>query len=801
MKLNLHPQDLSQITGGVWSTPPVSGRVDHLIIDSRRSFDPENTIFLAIKGKKSDGHHFIGDLYKKGVRWFIVTKDLVGSFPEAHFLIVEDAIEALQKIAEKHRKKFNYPVVGITGSNGKTIAKEWIYDLVKTDFNVIRSPKSYNSQLGVPLSVLEMTKEHNLALFEAGISKPGEMEKLQKIIDPDIGVFTHPGTAHIENFKGRDHLYSEKSLLFSSCKTVIVPKELESFVKGSRNIIYWNENSDNHHSELKDDKLHLQFKDHDYFFKLVQQDKATLENTLAAVHTAIILGAHKENIAQNAEKLEMPALRLEVIDGLNHCQLINDTYNNDFSGLQSAVDFHRQQMYKSHILILSELGGSTRKKDEQKKLVHWINRQEYLDEILLVGTSFNEILDVINHKKKSVVANVKELLSLHKDWKNASILIKGSREHQLEKFTFSYSATPHEALLTINLEAIRNNLNYFKGLINEDVKVMAMVKASAYGGGIEKMGSFLENERIDALGVAYANEGVQLRDSGVNVPIMVLNPSPSEYNLMVKNNLEPAIGSLYRLDRFIKALIIEGVQNYPVHIELESGMHRLGMTENELEELVNVLKSQPEVKVASTFSHLSASDDPDENQFTKTQIDSFNKMAHQLAEQISYSFPKHICNSQGVLRFKEAHFDMVRLGIGLYGYGNKALEPAFSMFASVSQIKHILPGDSVSYGRTFKADQEMQIAVISIGYADGLRKALSNGKWCFLWKGKQLPIIGQICMDMCMVDVTGCNIEEGESVQVFGPGNQLEEMAKVLNTIPYEILTGISNRIMRVYES
>lgn len=802
MRLNIPSENLPDLTQGTWLQNESSGTIHQVIVDSRRYFNPSQTLFIALQGRNTNGEKFISELYNKGIRFFIVQEfESPERFPEASFLKVENSIEALQKLAAHHRSKFLFPVVAITGSNGKTIVKEWLYQVLKNEFNVVRSPKSYNSQIGVPLSVLEMTEKNDLAIFEAGISHPGEMEKLEKVIRPDVGVFTHLGTAHKENFPSLKGVYKEKSTLFKSAKTVVAPKEFVNVVETPlNNVIDWEKEGKRFSFQVKNELLLITFNNEELSFNIPFRDEASINNLCNVIFTALHFNIDRKELAKSISELEMPALRLEVLEGVRGCKIINDTYNNDFSGLEMALTFQQQQKgFDYCVLILSEMEELLTNGDTTNHLIQFLEQQHHLNEIILIGTVFSDI--ELHQPKTTHFDSVDEFLKNKPDFKNASILVKGARKHKLERISFVYTLFPHESVLNINLEAIKENYLYFKSKLLPEVKVMVMVKASAYGGGMKEIASFLKSLNIDYLGVAYTNEGVDLRNAGIELPIMVLNPSPREFSTLIEHQLEPALGSHRKLDEFIRSLIIQDKENYPIHLEVETGMNRLGVQNEELNEVLSLIQSQPEVALKSVFSHLAVAEDLEQIDFTLQQIDKFNLLSETVSETIAYPFMKHICNSMGVLNYPKAHFNMVRLGLGLYGYGHTSLQPAFSMFAVVSQIKTIQKGESVSYGRTFVAKEEMRLGIISVGYADGLNKALSNANWSFIVNGLKVPVVGQICMDMCMVNLNGVQVEEGDKVQVFGPGNSLEEMSKVLNTIPYEILTRISGRILRIYET
>jgi alanine racemase len=729
--------------------------VHSIIIDSRSPKIGLNTLFVALKGNKTNGHDYCKSFIGNNGQLLLVSEEQ--KLPNVNQIIVENTLVALQKIAEYHRQQFHIPVIGITGSNGKTTVKEWLFHALKKDFNICRSPKSYNSQIGVALSVLELNTSHTLGVFEAGISQPGEMEKLESIIKPTIGIFTGIGDAHQQNFKSIRDKKTEKFKLFKSVSKLI-----------------------KNESNLAD--LNIPF-----------TDLASKQNANLVYTCGLELGLKELSLKESLINLPTISMRMERMEGKNGNVIINDAYTLDEKSLEIGINYlNTNSGTKDKVLIIAPHENS----HFSNEIVALLNSlTDFI--IVLIGTS-NSYVKNITFKYKSV----DDYLENQKEFKNSILLITGSRASQLEKIIPSLIAKKHITKLNIDLSVIRNNLNHYRSLLDTKTMILAMVKAQSYGGGIVEMAEFLQTEKINYFGVAYADEGIILRENNIEIPILVMNPELEAFDDIIDNNLEPSIYGLELLDQFIAALIRRNIKSFPIHLKLDTGMNRLGFVEQEIDELIAQLNTQPEVYVKSIFSHLSVADVTSESEFTNHQIEQFKNLSKRLKDGLNYSFIEHIANSTAIINYSDSHFDMVRLGIGMYGliedFSNE-LESVLSFQSQISQLKYISKNDSVGYGRTFKAKSDTTVAIIPVGYADGLRRALGEKKWSFLINDQLAPIIGNVCMDMCMVDVTNIDCKPGDTVEIFGPKNTVFKMAEVLNTIPYEIISSISNRVHRVY--
>lgn len=804
---------------------PQTQSVEHLLVDSRKLFVPENTLFVAIKGKNHDGHRFIEEVYGKGVRNFIVENEKpLSKFLEQgiNFVVVKNSVKALQKIVARHRLQFKYPVMAITGSNGKTIVKEWLTQLLSEDFNIVKSPKSYNSQIGVPLSVWQMRTDHNLGIFEAGISQPKEMQNLQNIIQPNIGVFTNLGSAHNEGFKSMEEKLEEKLLLFQYCPILYLhepvflqyPKIIEKFKQKSpaTKVIFWN-------YAISQQKTPISF--HKTPEKvlakinpdLVQfQDEAYLQNLAIC---SIITHCHfKVSLAETLRRVNLlkpVSMRLELKQGLHQTYLIDDSYNNDLAGLQIALDFlANQQQKEAKVVILSDI----------------------LESDLAGKKLYTQVAQLLNGKKIGFFIGIGEKLSQHKELfkdiplkafykdtedflnrgyfeqlKNCVILVKGARKFAFEKIIQKLEYKAHRTVLEINLDALVHNLNFYRNRLKASTKIMAMVKAFAYGSGSIEVANLLQFHRVSYLAVAYTDEGVELRKNGIYLPIMVMNPAEESFPLLLEHHLEPAIYSFDILQKLISFCLSEQFATLKIHIEFDTGMRRLGFEEKQISLLAELLKENQFLKVASVMSHLAAADEPQHDAFSLEQIKNFEKICKSFEKKLGYAFLKHILNSSGIVRFPQHQLDMVRLGIGLYGVeaGGKhqdQLQPISRLKTIISQIKHLENGETIGYGRRGKAHSKMSIGIIAIGYADGLSRAFSNGVGKVKVRDKIVPIVGSICMDMAMIDLTNVpEAEIGDEVIIFDEQLTIQSLADAIGTIPYEILTNVSQRVKRVFYS
>jgi len=786
-----------------------------LLTDSRKLTDTEMALFFALKARR-DGHSYISEVYKQGVRNFVISDPdfVINQYPDANFFLVADSLVALQVLTAAHRAKFEYPVIGITGSNGKTIVKEWLYQLLSPEKNIVRSPKSFNSQIGVPVSVWEMNEQYDLAIFEAGISKVGEMKNLANIIKPSIGILTNIGEAHQLGFESVDEKIGEKLNLFDLTDLFIYSKKYIHSIKGEvpgKNKFTWsfNEKADLQiiHIEVLDadfQVLHARYLGKDIQAVIPFKDQASVENAVICWATMLAMGYEPEEISQRLEKLVPIRMRLELKNGINNCSIIDDSYSLDLSSLAIALDFLKQQnQHSRRTLILSDIPGFDSELDYEKVRHLLTNRS--VDRLIAVGENicksvsdfpfelelFKSTEDLINH-----FSSLK--------FQNETILLKGARAFGFENISQLLTQKVHETVLEINLNALEHNLNYYKSEIGPDTKIMAMVKAFSYGSGSFEIANLLEFNKVDYLAVAYADEGVALRKAGTSLPIMVMSPDAMAFDTIIHHELEPEIYSLRVLQEFEEVLKSKNLKNYPVHIKLDTGMHRLGFMPEELDELLSFINRNKLMHVHSVFSHLVASENPEHDDFTSHQINLFIKLSDKVREVLGYSFIRHLANSSAISRWPYARFDMVRLGIGLYGidtsFGNQSpLQSVTSLKTSISQIKKIPAGDTVGYSREGKMPDGGTIATVKIGYADGYNRMLGNGKGKMLVKGKIVPTIGKICMDMCMIDITGINAEEGDEVIVINEVIRVQDIAKQLNTIPYEVLTGISQRVKRIY--
>lgn len=804
--------------------------VNELLLDSRKLIHPAQTLFFALGGQKLDGHNYIEELYKKGVRNFVVTKEQnTEVFPDANFVLVKDTIAALQKLAGNHRSKFSLPVIGITGSNGKTIVKEWLYQLLHEDYNIVRNPKSYNSQVGVPLSLWLINNENTLGIFEAGISEPDEMQKLEKIIRPTIGVLTNVGEAHNEGFLNIKHKTKEKLTLFSKCDVLIYSKdypdinqslgEINSFRDEPVKVMSWSMSGEADVQVTsvmqKDNRsfIHCLYQNKELDFDIPFADKASVENAIHCACVMLYLGKDFSVIRERMKHLTGIQMRLEMRDAINNSSLINDTYNSDIGSLKIAIDFLKQQnQHPKKTVILSDILQSGRGEIDLYSEVAALLEESKVHRLIGIGTSLNrqkklfeknELLQVETYEGTDDF--LKQLDS--STFNNEVILLKGARKFRFEVIGKFLEKKAHETVLEINLNALTHNLKVYQSLLKPETKIMAMVKAFSYGSGSFEIANVLQFSRVDYLAVAYADEGVELRKNGITLPIMVMNPEQRSFEAMIHYNLEPEIYSLSLLDRFSEVLTLlrNGEDSkYKIHLELETGMNRLGFTKDEIPELIESIKSNHHFQIASAFSHLAASEDKAYDDFTKEQIKNFETMSKTICDEFDYKILRHILNSNGITRHTKSQFDMVRLGIGLYGIDSSLkiedkLMNVSTLKTTISQIKNVKKGDTVGYGRVGKVSKDKAIATVGIGYADGLSRKLSNKVGRMLVNGKLVPVIGNVCMDMTMLDITGVNAKEGDDVIVFGENPTVEEVAEAAETIAYEMLTGISARVKRVY--
>lgn len=796
--------------------------IQNLLIDSRQLTEPALCVFIALKTGRNDAHQYIYGLCQKGVKTFIVDhipENCIGLKDNVCFLIVPDTLKALQQLAAFHRNEFHIPVIGVTGSNGKTIVKEWLYQLLKSDYVISRSPKSYNSQVGVPLSVWQLNSGHELGIFEAGISEPGEMDLLREIIRPTIGVLTSLGTAHDEGFSDLSQKLKEKLKLFTDSETMIVnalsfKKEHLELLKSHVFLISKSPNGTLEIVKTENLFTHTHVKARyqsiEISIDIPFTDSASVDNAITCWAVMLHLNIPDPEIEKRMLLLQAIAMRLELKLGNNNCVLINDFYNSDINALEIALHHQKQQNRGGKkVVILSDIEQSGKQSSELYGYVSRLVTQFQIDQMIGIGKEISSQKQLF--KTSSYFFETTESFIIESktnpelQYHNSIILLKGARSFGFEMISKQLQQKSHDTVLEINLNRLVHNLNFYRSQVSKDTKLMCMVKATGYGSGSTEIAFTLQHHHADYLAVAYADEGVELRKAGIHLPVMVMSPEESSYDDMIEYRLEPEIYSFKIAKEFLHALQHKAItQSYPVHIKLDTGMHRLGFEEEQLDELCLLLEKESLLKVKSIFSHLVASDDKSFDEFTNSQISLFEQMASQIENAIGYHTIKHICNSGAITRLKHAHYNMVRLGIGMYGVGfndieKQNLQNISSLKTRISQIKNLLAGDTVGYNRKGVISQPTTIATIPIGYADGFSRRLGNGNYAVFINGKSCNTIGNICMDMCMVDVTDINCQEGDEVIVFETTEQLMALSKAMETIPYEVLTGISSRVKRVY--
>jgi len=800
--------------------------IKYLLTDSRKVINAESSIFFAILGDRRDGHLFIGDLFKLGVRNFVVSNpDYISKYPEANFIELEDTLSGMQLLASSHRQRFSFPIIGITGSNGKTVVKEWLYQLLSPDHNIARSPKSYNSQIGVPLSIWQIQPGNDLGIFEAGISRPGEMERLEGIVKPTDGVFTNIGEAHAENFQSVKEKVIEKIKLFANCDHLIYCKDYSEIHEVVCNTFQSNENiklfkwSKKSKADLQIGRVSksangtsIQGTYNNGFItiKIPFTDDASVENAIHCWSYMLQKGYNNEVISDRMQLLNPVAMRLEMKEGVNNCSIINDSYNSDIESLTIALDFlNQQKQHSKKTVILSDILQSGKDDDALYHQVAELLKEKGISRLIGVGDHIFKESNLFDLEKK-FYKNTQDFLNDYKssDFHDETILVKGARLFGFERISRVMQQKAHETVLEINLNALVQNFNYYRSRLHSDTKVMAMVKALSYGSGSFEIANTLQFHHVDYLAVAYADEGVELRKAGIITPIMVMSPEEQSFDSMVKFDLEPEIYSFRTLQLFSDAVLRQikttEIKKIPVHIKLDTGMHRLGFLEDDINELIVRIKNLKHLQINSVFTHLASSDDPSSDDFTRMQCENFSKMADSICSHFNRKISRHVLNSAGIIRFPEYQFEMVRLGIGLHGIAATPGEQAHMDFVatlktSISQIKTIRAGNTVGYNRSGNISKDTRVATVSIGYADGLDRRLGNGNGWMVVNGVKCSTVGNICMDMCMIDITNAKAVEGDEVIVFGPGHTVLEMAKESQTIPYEILTSISHRVKRVY--
>jgi len=792
-----------------------------LLTDSRSLFFPEESLFFAIKTDRNDGHKYISDLYKRGLRNFVVSDKSYYSdeFNGANFLFVENTLSALQALGSFHRSKFKCPVIAITGSNGKTIVKEWLWQLLRDDVLIERSPRSYNSQIGVPLSVWQMDYNTGLGIFEAGISLPGEMKKLSGIIKPDIGIFTNISSAHQENFISLIQKAEEKSDLFADSRVIVYCKDQPVIDKvlterySDRTLIKWSTIDtevdlyiSRDFESGKDLNISYKWKGTTFALTLPFIDAPSFENAINCLAVMLLRGIDNEQIASRMSRLEPVAMRLEVKEGKHGCVVINDSYNSDINALEMALDFQARRSEGTAMkrtLILSDILQSGKSPQDLYREVSDLLKRKKIDLFIGIGHELSSHSDLFEMPTHFFLKTERLLTSgLLDQLRNQSVLIKGSRAFGFEEISERLALRVHETVLEVNLDALVSNVNYFRTKLNAGTKLIAMVKAAGYGSGSLEVAKTLQTNSCDMLAVAVADEGVELRHGGITMPVLVMNPEFGSFATIFEHKLEPEIYSFKLLEAFIKEAEREGADNYPIHIKLDTGMHRLGFEEKDLDKLIEVLKSQESLKIRSVFSHLAGSDDANLDYYTRSQIEKFEEMSGKIRNAFSHHILRHILNSAGIERFPNYQYDMVRLGIGMYGVSAVdagVIKNVCTLKTTILQIRELEEGQSVGYSRKGMLTRDSRIATIPIGYADGMDRHLGNGKGEVMINGVRARTIGNICMDACMIDITDIKAEEGDEVVIFGDGLPLGEVAEKLGTIPYEILTSVSNRVKRIY--
>ena len=804
-----------------------ASEIGFLLTDSRSLCFPEETLFFALKSCRHDGHDYIPDLYRRGVRNFVVDTlpgNYATEYPDANFLKVLSPLEALQRLAERHRDEFNIPIVGVTGSNGKTIVKEWLYQLLSPQFAVTRSPRSYNSQIGVPLSVWLLSEQSQVGVFEAGISLPGEMLQLRDIIQPTVGVITNIGAAHQENFSSLEEKVEEKLKLFHDAKTIVYPadcKEIADCVARSQYAgekIAWS---------MADRQAPLFIKavekgdtattvtyiynkegaeEHSYRLPFI--DEASVENSITCLAVCLSLGVTPEQIAERMPGIEAVAMRLEVKQGQHGCTLINDSYNSDINSLDIALDFISRRPDhegRRRTLILSDILQSGMTRRQLYSEVSELCSKRGVEKFIGVGPDLMAEADNINVEEKYFFPDSQSFIKspVFATLRDEVILIKGARSFGFDNISELLEQKVHETILEVNLRAVVDNLNYYRSFMKPETKLVAMVKANAYGSGAVEVAKTLQDHRIDYLAVAVADEGVTLRKNGITGNIMIMNPEMTAFKTMFDYDLEPEVYSFRLLDALVKAARREGITNYPVHIKLDTGMHRLGFNpKTDIDEVIRRLKSQNAIIPRSVFSHFVGSDSDDFDAFSKMQFELFDEASRKLQQAFPHKILRHIDNSAGIEHFPERQLDMCRLGLGLYGIDsrdNHILNNVSTLKTTILQLRDVPKEETVGYSRKGHLTRDSRIAAIPIGYADGLNRHLGRGNCYCLVNGQKAPYVGNICMDVAMIDVTGIPCKEGDTVEIFGDHLPVTVLSDVLDTIPYEVLTSVSDRVKRVY--
>jgi alanine racemase len=812
--MNYTVQQIAEITNA-----KVIGN-DRLIIrniafDSRIIYSIRDTAFIAINTHKNSGEKFIESAIDRGID-VIISEHRYDQFENVTWILVKDSIGFLQTLARYHFENSHLKSIGITGSNGKTVLKEWLYQCVWNEFITVKSPKSFNSQIGLPLSLLQIDRSHELGIFEVGISKPEEMEKLENIFHPEIGLLTHIGTAHLANFESEEELIDEKLKLFKNSKVIIyngdnllVDSKIKQLYSGKKLIAYgFNESNQVYFKAdlSKNEHVVVLYFDEEISFPVHHRSEATLMNVLALITVLKELNISNEKVVEKINGLKAVEMRLEAIEGIKNNIIINDSFNLDLDSLKTALQFLNEYNKKKRSLVLTDMIGVNSNHHELYEEVSDLVNEQKFDFVFLIGDEISKFSELFKAKTFTFI-NTQELIgSKHlNEIENQIILLKGARKFEIERLKDILELRKHDTVLEINLNAVLHNINFHKSLLKPSTKMMAMVKANAYGLGSYEISEFLQHHHIDYLGVAFVDEGVELRKKGITVPIVVMNPEQHSYETVIQYNLEPEIYSFRVLELFYDAIRKSGYDSeYPIHIKLETGMHRLGFKDNELDHLSDIL-SNKNLKVQSIFSHLSSSDMPDEKEFTLKQLQTFEKNSAHLIKKLGYTPIRHVLNSSGITSYTDHQYDMVRIGIGMLGESpnssiQKQLHSVVSFKTVISQISTVKEGESVGYSRRFKADQPTKIATIPVGYADGIPRLIGNQTGNVGINKTLAPIVGSICMDMMMINIDHIpHVKEGDPVTIFNSKPSLKEFAAYCQTITYEVLTSISPRVKRIY--
>lgn len=813
-------QTICSVVQGRFISQYGDDKIENLVYDSRRVLQPSSSLFFALKTEHNDGHKYLLSAYKKGVRNFIVSDRLTQELAGANVIIVEDALNALQELTAFHREHFHFPIIGITGSNGKTIVKEWLNHLLEDEYKIIRSPKSFNSQIGVPLSVWQINEQHTLGIFEAGISNAGEMEHLREIIKPTIGVLTNIGEAHSEGFLDNTHKLAEKLLLFKNCPVLIARNKdvggKKELIEKNTKLLTWGNAESNafilkqvlKHKEKTEIVLSYQSSENSITLPFV--DDASIENAISCCCVLLTIGYDGEAIKGRVAKLHAIDMRLQLKHSINDCVVINDSYSADVTSLKIALDFLKQQSSGlKRTVILSEFVESGKSDEELYSEIAGLLNSYDIKKLIAIG---EKIIEQVQ-KRLSPSIHFEGYLSTDdfiNEFRSSPfyqeiILIKGARKFEFERIARLFEKKMHQTVLEIDLNALAHNLKEYQKLLQPSTKIMAMVKAFSYGSGGAEIASVLQFHNVDYLGVAYADEGVELVKAGIHLPVMVMNAEESSFQSIVDYNLQPVIYSFDLLQKFELYLNEQGIKSYPVHLEIETGMNRLGFSLPQVESLAKHIASSPAFHIQSIFTHLAASEDALQDDFTKQQAKAFNEAVLIVQQYVSYPFLKHISNSAAIVRHPQLQMDMVRLGIGLYGIeidNDRLLEliPVATLRSTIAQLKHLKKGETVSYNRKGVVSRDSVVATVRIGYADGYSRHFGNGIGKMIVNGKPAPVIGTVCMDMTMLDVTDIdNVNEGDDVIIFGSQLSVQQVAGWINTIPYEIMTSVSQRVKRVY--